>query len=174
MDEYVAPWSLLLCVSQHVIKPGPSSLTKKQPTHALQQFFVLKDLLVVFLAQRFVFRVLVAERLLLGRCTGQLLQLSCLPVSAFKLRRPFALSFSACSSLSCRELSLQKQSTAQRPVPSESDDRVDAPAEFTGSVWWLHRHSMSVARFTRAAGTAANTRLSLRQWWPCRFHRETP
>ena len=47
---------------------------------------------------RFVFRV-VAERLLLGRSIGQrvsqLLQLSCLPVTTFKLRRPFALSFSS-------------------------------------------------------------------------------
>ena len=48
---------------------------------------------------RFVFRVPVAGRLLLGRSIGQrvsqLLQLSCLPVTAFKLRRPFALSFSS-------------------------------------------------------------------------------
>ena len=48
---------------------------------------------------RFVFRVPVAERFLLGRSFGQrvsqLLQVSCLPVTAFKLRRPFALSFSS-------------------------------------------------------------------------------
>ena len=45
------------------------------------------------------FRVPVAERLLLGLSIGQrvsqLLQLSCFPVTAFKLRRPFTLSFSS-------------------------------------------------------------------------------
>ena len=38
----------------------------------------------------------------------------------------------------------------------------------------LYRHSTSIAQFTRAAGTVVNTRLLLRQWWPCRFHQETP
>ena len=86
---------------------------------------------------RFVFRVPVAERFLLGSSIGQrvsqLLQLGCLPLTAFKLRRPLVLSSrrSACSSLSCWELSLRDHSAAQRPAPSESTDCVD-PADFRG------------------------------------------
>ena len=50
---------------------------------------------------RLVFRVPVAQRFLLGRSiehrVSRLVQLSYRPVSAFKLRRPFDLSFSSIS-----------------------------------------------------------------------------
>ena len=114
MDEHVAPWSLLLRVSQHVIEPGPR--LSRESTDACAAVMDRPERSSGRLSHprsprvwptrpglaakiRFVFRVPVVERLLLGRSIGQrvsqLSQLSCLLVTAFKLRRPFALSFSS-------------------------------------------------------------------------------